>query len=224
MRRSVPLAALALIVVLFTTTAAQAGTGALPANARPHGRDLVAWQRIYFDWLGASATNPLFDPAPCGEVVQDVYLLPSSFGSIDIECDVPRGTMVLAPGAFSFAEIPTFGETDAEILASVEEGFAELISVSMSVDGQTVPLGAYTRRAGAYDVGPVQAGSFYDLICEDPDDPFCVVDFEPGDVVRLASVGQFVMLRPLPRGTHVIIIEAEFTFGGIVARMTLHVR
>jgi hypothetical protein len=79
-------------------------------------------------------------------------------------------------------------------------------------------------EAGVYDVGPVEPGSFFDLICEGLPAP-CSVDFEPGDTVRLASAGEMLMLRPMRPGTHTIVMQAEYTFSPEPIRMTatLHV-
>jgi hypothetical protein len=64
---------------------------------------------------------------------------------------------------------------------------AELVSTAATIDGRGVS--GTVAEAGVYDVGPVEPGSFFDLICEGLPAP-CSVDFEPGDTVRLASAGR----------------------------------
>ena len=223
--RSFALASAASLVLLVAAaTPASAKGGRISPNSRPLGHSMVEWQRMYIDWFTTSSTNPLFSGA-CGEIVAGAYFLPPSTGpDVRLGCDVPVGVPVVVSPFGLFSEIPTFGATDAAVLADARSGYGQLLSSSLTVDGAEVSLDGAFHEAGVYDVGPVEAGSFYDLICEDLTPP-CVVDFAPGDTVRLASLAEVLVLHPFTPGTHTVVEFAEFTFSGPLMLTTeLHVR
>src|SRR2546425_388936 len=200
--------AASLTLLLVAPTPVSAGAGRISPNGHPLGHDTVAWQRLYIDWLATSATNPLFTGA-CGEVVEGAYFLPASTGpDVRLECDVPVGVPVVVAPSGVFSEIPTYGADDAAVLADARSTYAQLLSSSVTVDGVAVSLDGVFREAGVYDVGPVEAGSFYDVLCAELTPP-CVVDFAPGDTVRLASVAEVLVLHPLTPGAHTVVLFDE---------------
>ena len=215
--------AASLILLVVAAMPAWAGAGRISPNGRPRGHSLVEWQRMYVEWLTTSSTNPLFTGA-CGEVVAGAYFLPASTGpDVRLECDVPVGVPVVVTPSGAFSEIPTYGADDAAVLADARATYAQLLSSSVTVDGAEVSLDGVFRDAGVYDVGPVEAGSFYDVLCEDLTPP-CVVDFAPGDTVRLASLAEVLILHPLTPGTHTVVLFDEFTFSGpLLLTAELHV-
>ena len=215
--------AASLILLVVAATPASARAGRISPNGRPLGHDTVAWQRMYIDWLATSATNPLFTGA-CGEIVAGAYFLPAATGpDVRLECDVPVGVPVVVSPSGVFSEIPTFGADDAAVLADARSSYGQLLSSSLTVDGAEVSRDGTFREAGVYDVGPVEAGSFYDLVCADLAPP-CVVDFAPGDTVRLASLAEVLVLYPLTPGTHIVVASDEFTFSGpLMLTAELHV-
>jgi hypothetical protein len=216
--------AASLLLLVVAATPASARAGRISPNGRPLGHDTVAWQRMYIEWLGTSATNPLFTGS-CGEIVAGAYFLPPATRPDErLECDMPVGVPVVVSPSGVFSEIPTFGADDAAVLADARSGYGQLLSSSITADGAEVSLDGAFREAGVYDVGPVEAGSFFDLVCEDLTPP-CVVDFAPGDTVRLASLAEVLVLHPLTPGTHVIVNSGEFTFSGplmLTAELRVH--
>ncbi len=54
------------------------------------------------------------------------------------------------------------------MLADARSSYDQLLSSSVTVDGADVSLDGIFREAGVYDVGPVETGSFYDVICLQP--------------------------------------------------------
>jgi hypothetical protein len=210
-------------LTLFAATPVSAGAGRISPEGRPLGQSAVEWQRLYIDWLATSATNPLFTGS-CGEVVEGAYFLPPSTGpDVRLECDVPLGVPVVVAPSGVFSEIPTYGADDAAVLADARSTYAQLLSSSVTIDGVAVSLDGVVREAGVYDIGPVETGSFYDVLCAELTPP-CIVDFEPGDIVRLASVGEILVLHPFTPGTHIVVLFDEFTFSGpVMLTATLHV-
>lgn len=210
----------AAVAVVLSVAAPASASLALPSNARLHGHTLVEWERLFMDWLLTSDTNPLFTGA-CGEVIDGVYFAPVAVSAdTKIECDVPVGTPILVSPSGGFSEIPTWGETDEAVIADVHSVYDTLLSSGVTVNGEEVSLAGAMRDAGVYDIGPVEEGSFYDLVCEELTPP-CVIDFEPGDTIRLATVAELVILRPLPPGDYTIVSTAAFDVPGLEFKITL---
>ena len=210
------------IVATVMCTALPAHAQGLPPKARVHGHSLLEWQQMYIDWLTTSSSNVLFNGG-CGEVVDGVYFPPAATQpGAEATCDVPTGTFVLASPAGTFSEIPTYGRTDAAILADAETTWSLLVSDALTVDGKSVPV--TEEGATVHEVGPVEEGSFYDLVCEGTSPP-CVRDFDPGEMIRLASIADVVLLHPMSPGTHVIHETANFTIfpDPVDITITLHV-
>jgi hypothetical protein len=195
----------------------------IPQHAHVKGRTIVGWQQAFLGWLTTSSSNPFFTGA-CGEVVSGVYFapVPTSPG-LHLDCDVPLGVPILVSPAGGWSEIPTWGADDAAVIADVKTSFDTfIVGASLTVDGRAVPTKGTTVLTKAYDVGPVEAGSFFDLECEALAPP-CKVDFEPGDTVRMASGGQFFVLTPPSRGVHTIELAIELIFGVVDLTLRLHV-
>jgi hypothetical protein len=220
--RRIVVALLAAVLALCLAAPAQAGK--LPTQAHVRGHSIVEWQRLFLDWLTTSSENILFNGG-CGEVVDGVYFMPvTTQPGLEVECDVPKGVPVLASPAGTFSEIPTWGSNDAEVQADLDATWALLLSSAVEVDGASVSLEGVGTTAGVYDVGPVEEGSYFDLICEGIPAP-CKVDFAPGDTVRLASAADIVILHPFTPGTHTVYLAALFPFfpAEVTLTATLHV-
>jgi hypothetical protein len=217
-------AAVAMVMGLVALAAAPAAAapGAFPVQARYRGQTAVELQREFFTWVAGSATNTIFNGG-CGDIVGGVYFAPVSVGpGTEAECDVPVGVPIAVSPAGTFSEIPTFGSNDAEVIADAEATFGELEFSELSVDGRDIDPGPWTISAGAYDV-TIEEGSALDLFCEGVPDP-CQVDFAAGDTVRMASVAQVVLLRPLQPGMHVIEFADKFSFSPVLdMTLTVHV-
>jgi hypothetical protein len=204
--------------LILVPTQAHAATQALPDGAQPLGQSMAQWQQTFVRWALGSSDNPIFTDA-CGTHEAKAFLVaPPTNPSGERHCDVPVGKALVISPAATFSEIPTYGDTDAEVIADAEAAFGFLEYSHAILDGRELNLGD-GRSAGAYDL-IVEEGSFYDLIAEGTPD-----DWAPGDVVRLASVSQVLVLPPLRPGMHTIELEASFSngLGYYHETMVLHV-
>lgn len=207
------------VALLIVSVAPPASAAAVPAAARFRGHDLVSWQREYMRWATGSASSPVV-AGGCGEVMHGVlFLAPAAVpGTTTVECDVAPGTPILVLVAATFSEIPTWGSNDDEIIADALATWSQLSDNFLEVNGSRVSLAGRFRNAGAYDV-VTEEGSVYDFLCEGVPDS-CP---RPPGPIRLASVGEFVVLRPLPPGEHQVI--ASTSWGDITLQMdaSIHV-
>jgi hypothetical protein len=212
-------------VLVFAAWAqpASAAVGRVSPEASFKGRDLASWQRSYMSWVLGSADSPVV-AGGCGAVVDGVFFLaPAAVpGTTEVECEVPTGMPILVLAGVAFSEIPTWGDTDAAVLADARATWSNVTGTSVTLDGRSVSLEGTYREGGVYDV-PIEAGSVMDVACEGVPAP-CKVDFEPPGPVRMATVGQFVVLRPLPPRTHHIVAETDIFGLQLILSATVHVR
>jgi hypothetical protein len=147
------------------------------------------------------------------------YLAPAvSPGTTVMDCNIPTGTPVLALVDLSFSEIPTWGANDAAVHADAVATFQGFEDVSASLDGVTVSLDGLVRDAGVYDV-TIEQGSFFDLECDGAPLP-CKGDFVPPGPVRMATIGQLLILTPMSPGEHEFDVSA--TFFGTPLNLAVH--
>jgi hypothetical protein len=158
-------------------------------------------------WVLGSADSPVV-AGGCGDVVDGVFFLaPAAVpGTTELECELPPGMPILVLAGVAFSEIPTWGADDAAVLADARLTWSNVTDTSVTLDDQDVPLDG-TYREGIYDV-PIEAGSVFDGICVGLPAP-CQVDFQPPGPVRVATVGEFVVLRPLAPGEHHLHVETD---------------
>jgi hypothetical protein len=221
-RACIASAMLMALVAVAAAPASSAPGGAFPPQSRYRGHSALELHRAFLSWVLGSSTNTIFNGG-CGEVIGGIYYAPVSVGpGTEAECDVPVGTPIVLSPAGAFSEIPTWGADDAAVEADAALTFSGLEYSQLSVDGRSIDPDPYTLEAGAYDV-VIDEGSAFDLFCEGLPAP-CTVDFEGGDTVRFASVGQVILLRPLPPGTHLIEFEDKFTTSPVLdMTLTVHV-
>jgi hypothetical protein len=213
---------LAALTILVGASPVSAGVRYPPADD-VKGRSLVQWQRAFMRWSTGTADSPTM-VGGCGAVMHGVYFLPPAAvpGVTDIECRVPRHTPILVLAGATFSEIPTFGADDEAIIADALATWEGIEATSVKLDGKGVSLAGTFRNAGAYDV-VIEPGSFYDEVCYAAPAP-CQGDFVPPGPVRLASVGEFVVLRPLPKGDHDIVVRTAGFGIELIVDAELHVR
>jgi hypothetical protein len=205
-RRAVVVSLLVLTVVMAATPVV---ARPVPASAAFRGRSITWWQRDYMAWATGAAESSVMTGS-CGEMgARGVfYLAPAATpGTTVLACDIPVGTPVLALVAVSFSEIPTWGATDEAIEADALATYGNFQDISATLDGRAISLDGRFREAGAYDVA-VEEGSLWDVICDGLPAP-CQVDFAPPGPVRMASVGQMVILTPMSPGAHVFEVSAS---------------
>ena len=201
---------------------AHAASVVLPASARFKGQDLVSWHRDYMAWALGSAESPVVTGG-CGEVMNGVFFLaPAAVpGTTELDCDVPAGMPILVLVGVTFSEIPTWGADDAAVLADARATWAGVTGNRLTVDGVVQAVGGHFREAGVFDI-TIEEGSLEDIQCEALTPP-CVIDFEPPGPVRLASVGTFAIVRPLPPGEHEIVATTSNPFVSLTVDATIHV-
>jgi hypothetical protein len=196
--------ALFAVAGLIAVAVASADPGhRLPLTARHGGRDIVQWQRAWAQWALGGAGNPIAHGL-CGEEIDGLFFLSSALGpGTTFECDVPPGSKLLVTAGMGFFEMPTFGATDEEIIAVARQSWEEqVLATSLTVDGRAVEVEAATREAGAYTIQAAPGSLYVDEF-----------GFDPGSI-RLASIGQFVILQPLQPGDHEIVAVLIVDLGG----------
>ena len=204
--------------LMLAPTSATAATQPLPDKARPLGQSAAHWQQAYMQWVLGDSDGPVFSDN-CGTTSGGAYLVtPPTDSSGERHCEVPRGSMIVVAPAISWSWIPTWGSNDDEIIADADATF-DLVDFSNAwLDGRALRLGEGSG-SGAFDMH-VEEGSYWDLIDEGTAD-----DREPGDVLRVASHGQLILIRPLKPGVHELQLEASFDggLGYFNQTMVLHV-
>jgi hypothetical protein len=204
-------------VVGATTSAGASPPSAIPPPARPHGASYAQWSARWWQWAfstEATATGPFGEDAvDCGvnQPHQKVWFLAGPFnasGDVDRSCAVPAGTMLLIPvinvECSNLEAPPFFGATPAERAACVGADLFAFDDLEVAVDGKQIK--ALERFA-----------------VTSPDFAFTGVPDNPVGVVGngfATSRGVFVMLTPLPRGTHTVTFTGSFPTIGFTASAT----
>ncbi len=220
MRRTcVALAVLAVLAPVLVAAPANAAIGRANPNARFRGHDLVEWQRIYERWrLG---DNGLYDGG-CGDIVNGVlFVEPLIFGNARLACDIPAGTPIFIEAGAAFSEIPTYADTRAAARADARARWAGIVSTGVSIDSTVIKSEDVYRQAGVYPIRFVQ-GSWLSFDCVFMVPP-CVRDNTPPGPAMVASVGRFVMVRPLPPGDHDLSVSTEYTDDILSLSAAIHV-
>lgn len=217
--RSVPLLLAGVVAALMLVpVSATAATQPLPEEARPLGQSMVQWQQAYMQWVLGDSDGPIFSDN-CGTTSGGAYLVTPPTDSLgERHCQVPRGSMIVVAPAISWSWIPAWGSNDDEIIADADATFGLRDFSNAWLDGRALRLGD-GFGSGAFDLH-VEEGSFWDLIDEGTSS-----DSDPGDVVRFATHGQLIVIRPLKPGVHELQLEASFDggLGYFNQTMVLHV-
>ena len=198
---------------------ANAAIGRVHPDARFRGHDLVEWQRIYERWrLGE---NGLYDGG-CGDIIDGVlFLEPLIFGHARLGCDLPPGTPILIEAGAAFSEIPTYADSRAEARADARARWASIVSTGVGIDSTVIKTEDTYREAGVYPIR-FEQGSELSVDCAIVVPP-CVRDNTPPGPAMIASVGRFVMVRPLPPGDHELSATTEYTDDILSLSAAIHV-
>jgi len=223
MRRSRPAAlvvllAALLIPVLATSALAQssANPGVYPTTARPFGNSYAQWSTAWWKWALALPVegHPFIDPGfDCNSVNNGqsgpVWFLALSSNPplVERRCTIPVGRAIylaLANAECSSLE-PTFPDGTGGQTASAQRDcanfFANHIVVSSlfcTIDGQSVQnLGTYRFVSSQFTFNAPTPWIFGDT----------------GGTGTSVSDGYFVMVKPLPIGTHTLTCGGAFDFG-----------
>ncbi len=199
------LSILAVITLLTPSGASANGGGAtnavVPANSNAWGASLVTWQERWIAWAAGSSTNPIFSDI-CGEKVGGVYFLgqTAELGTKVVECHLKPGTRLLGTAGTSFTYRGSADETDDELLAELDAFFDPSAEHPRAIlDGRSLGSSVATslRYTDVYAI-PLEPGNALAEV-----DPALV----GADETRIASVGWYLRLKPLPPGRHVLVLS-----------------
>jgi hypothetical protein len=217
-------AALVLTMVSIPAArSAEGNPGVLPPDANAFGKSYGAWSSAWWQYvlLQPASSNPLVDPtgALCG-VGQSgpVFFLVGTAGSgaaIRDECTVPAGKALFFPLLNAFdVHVPGDGlDTPQQVWDDlrITLGFGPFSELHASIDGIPVrsldPAGTPYRACA----GPV-AGCAPPFSLTLPSDNFFGVP--AGTYAPAVADGFYLLLRPLPPGSHTIMFGGRGFFGG----------
>jgi hypothetical protein len=195
-------------------------------------RDAVAYGRTYSEWNAAweqwadsipTANHPLFDNGNCS-VGQSgpVWFLGGKFIAIGgsgsytgvvRNCNVPFGKALYVAifntedSVLEETALPTHLTQIGELRAATAAGMDAATSLSMQVDGVSIPnIKERFRVQSSAFVFTLPADNFFTAVGEGP--------FVAGSYFPAVDDGYYVMLAPLPLGHHTIHFHgASGTFG-----------
>jgi hypothetical protein len=178
-----------------------------------YGHSAPEWGPIWWNWLYSMGpdANPVLDTADCdtNQTEAVFFLGPTYVGSASRTCTVPAGMPLFFP--MDTIELDNHGpyqeyDASAEYLGSFVESFiAGAFERSLTIDGQTWD----TAALAAFD-GPYQT---FVLTVPDIDPNF--LDFLgfphwSGDLDPAVCDGVWILIDPLPPGTHHISFHSSF--------------
>jgi hypothetical protein len=162
-------------------------------------RSQSEWSQAYLQWVAtfARASSPVSDTsgAQCAAKQSgDVWFLATSDGTAPVErgCAVPLGKTVFLPIA-SVLERSGSREPDCAAMARAASANLQHVgALSLTIDGRAVDaLPSYRQSSGGcFALGARQVPRV--------------------DAKTAVADGYYVMLRPLPAGTHTLVVGARF--------------
>jgi hypothetical protein len=205
-------------LLIHATDAAEARRpSVVPPQSRPRGASYAEWSARWWQWAFSTEATEMgpFDEGTvdCGvnQPQRKVWFLAGPFnasGAVDRTCTVPVGTMLLVPvinvECSDLEDPPFFGATPGERAACVEADLFAFGDLEVTVDGK-------------------QVDDLERFAVTSPDFAFTGV---PGNPVGLlgagfsTSRGVYVMLTPLPPGTHTVTFTGSFPEVGFTASAT----
>lgn len=173
--------------------------GFLPPAASPLGHSMADLATAWNQWaFGTPAEHSPTLAVRCEQSSMDarIWFLPVSLGGEwESTCEVPQGAfLVLTPGGSECSTVepePFFGADDEDLLACVNETFEFLSYVEVTYKGvTTTDLDAYIVTTPTYDLPANNLLS--------------------PDAALSRDKGYFMVVPPLPRGTHTLRAYDEF--------------
>ena len=206
---------LLLLVVALTTTLVAGNPGVAPPNSMPHGVSYARWGATWWQWAFSLHANIPPNPLLTVGAVDcsygqsgKVWFLAGalSSGSTSRSCQVPTGTWLFLPVLNAWADnVAVSPPVTIQTLQQQAASFAEASELHASIDGVPVQnLFAYRAAYApfAYTV-PAQDNMLQYFGADVPGN-----DWPTTFVFPAASDGYWLMLEPLPPGSHTI------NFGG----------
>jgi hypothetical protein len=205
-------AALVVAVVAAGATAGTAradGASVFRPGSEPYGAHYPVWAARWgrFAFQTPVPKNPLAHPELCGANRYGVRFMSAANGgtTATIRCRLPEGTPILmTPGGGLCSGVTDNLFTRRELAACANQFVDGITNVRLRVDGERV------RRIWAFRVtSPL-------VTLDLPTDNLFGV---PAQTTPMVLAGWFVMLRPLPVGSHTLVAHDEF--GGATAQLTV---
>lgn len=200
-RYRVAIVLVAMLLLVASPAAVQASPAPVyPPTASPRGMTYGEWSALWWKQVFAipADTNPLLQDGevPCALGSGKVVFLVGTFGGqVERSCSVPAGTSLLLP--LVNAECSTVegdGQTEAELRQCAAAIADEIDSVNASVNGEPIDgLKERFRFVSPLFTFTLPEGNILSL---------------PAGSSPAVADGYWVMLTPLPPGTHTI------SFGG----------
>jgi hypothetical protein len=220
MRRFATIAVVALCAVAAALSAAAAGASdeqgnpnaaVFPPTSHPYGADMATWGERATQWVYGQplASSPLFDPtgANCavgqgGPVWYVARIAGPPVFSGERSCTIPHGKAILL--YIGAAVEPAPGQSLYDFLAADGKAVLDTVDfLEVSVDGvQLEDVMSY--RFASDDLFTITG----DLSLQSVLDP-CITGSPQPAVVD----GYFMIVKPLTRGEHTIVVHGTNTFG-----------
>lgn len=180
-------------------------------NSKPYNKTYEEWNQKWWEWaqIEAIESNPIHDPTGENCAVNQAdpnvwFLAGTTGGSVERSCTIPASKAIFFPllnTECSTAEDPSL--TTEEALRDCARNNAPdraRIVLKASVDGQEIPdLVKYWTESSLYN---------YTLPADN-------IWGAPAGPTQEVAAGYYVMLKPLPPGTHIIQFSgANVDIGG----------
>lgn len=239
-------AAIALVATAVVSLAAPVAANAradelvLPPESTPFGKTYSQWSKAWWQWalsipvheppFSSHVNHPLFDltGAQCGEGQRGpVWFLggaffvlgtPTSTTIIRKECTVPSSKALYFPlvnaecSRLEGAQSGCPGSTVAELRSDIKPFIDGATNLVLDVDGSAIPISTRFREQSPAFRFTLPRDDLLSAIGEGP--------FRPGKFFPAVDDGFYVMLAPLPPGTHRVHFHAENPAAGFMLDVT----
>ncbi len=176
---------------------------AVPPTQAIHGLSQAEWSRAWWQWAGSfdRRESPVSDQtgALCGlKQSGQVFFLAGTYGTHRTvrSCTVPRGKYLFFPLInYVYMSRPNYPRSCEEVTQGAALSTDEVSALIVDIDGVRIPKLATYRQATTqcFDMGALTETK--------------------ASIFPSAANGYYVMLKPLPRGRHVL------NFGGALPDM-----
>jgi len=176
--------------------------GVFPPNSSPYGKTYAEWTAAWWQWalLPPASANPVTDPTGALAGVGQsgpVWFLAGTFGgTAERTCTIPAGKGLFFPIIDAICWLTLPSDTEPMARAVNADLINHVTDLELAVDG--VPVRGLENLRFASPEFPITFDAA-DPVWPTPPGPFPAF-----------SDGYFVMLEPLPRGTHTIYFRGKW--------------